>query len=111
MIYASGKTLSPALDVNEIAHGLIYPDISRIREISVIVARDVIRTAQEDNVDREIAIRDMRDADLEAWIKARMYDPHSEVRNLESQIGSLSSLSPHVNRACHRQIKVNTAKL
>lgn len=111
MIYALGKALSRALNVDEIARGLIYPDISRIWEVSVIVARDVMRTAQEDKVDRDIVIRDMSDADFEAWIKARMYDPHSEVQNFESQIGSLSSSFPHVGHACHKQINDNTAKL
>lgn len=95
MIYASGAALSQALTAEEIEMGLLYPDITRIRQVSVVVARNVIRASQEAKVDRETALRMMDDANLDAWIKARMYDPHYEVLSLEREVGAiLSSLSP-----------------
>jgi malate dehydrogenase (oxaloacetate-decarboxylating)(NADP+) len=54
---------------------MLYPEITRIREVSVVVAREVIRQAQRERLDREKSIRDLSDDELDAWIKARMYDP------------------------------------
>ncbi|KAL1952754.1 hypothetical protein VTO42DRAFT_4295 [Malbranchea cinnamomea] len=91
MIYASGEALSTSLTPEEIGRGLLYPDITRIRDVSVVVARGVIRAAQAANVDRETAIRGLSDADLDAWIRTRMYDPHAEVAALEREVGLLLS--------------------
>ncbi|KAL4957428.1 hypothetical protein BDW69DRAFT_156301 [Aspergillus filifer] len=91
MIYASGEALSKALTAEEIERGLLYPDLTRIRQVSVVVARNVIRAAQEAKVDRETTLRTMDDENLDAWIKARMYDPHSEVHSLEREVGSILS--------------------
>lgn len=91
MIYASGEALSKALTAEEVERGLLYPDVTRIRQVSMVVTREVIRAAQADGVDRETALKNMSDADLNAWIKARMYDPHSEVRVLEREVGHLLS--------------------
>ena len=95
MIYASGEALSQALTAEEIDRALLYPDLTRIRQVSVVVARKVIRAAQESKVDRETNLRTMSDDSLDAWIKARMYNPHTEVLSLEREVGALlSSLSP-----------------
>ncbi|KAI9872456.1 MAG: hypothetical protein M1830_001603, partial [Pleopsidium flavum] len=53
MIYASASALSTSVLPSELAQGWLYPDISRIRDVSVTVARGVIRAAQEAGVDRE----------------------------------------------------------
>ncbi|KAK5015033.1 hypothetical protein LTR39_002830 [Cryomyces antarcticus] len=45
MIYASAEALSTALNEQEVAAGWLYPDIRRIREVSVVVTRGVIRAA------------------------------------------------------------------
>jgi malate dehydrogenase (oxaloacetate-decarboxylating)(NADP+) len=95
MIYASGAALSQALTAEEVERGFLYPDVTRIREVSVVVARKVIRAAQESKDDRETALRTMNDENLDVWIKARMYNPHNEVLALEREVGAiLSSLSP-----------------
>jgi malate dehydrogenase (oxaloacetate-decarboxylating)(NADP+) len=91
MIYASGEALSKALTAEEIERGLLYPDLTRIRKVSVVVARNVIRAAQEAKVDRETTLRAMDDETLDAWIKGRMYDPHTEVQSLEREVGSILS--------------------
>ncbi|PYH45831.1 uncharacterized protein BP01DRAFT_415352 [Aspergillus saccharolyticus JOP 1030-1] len=89
MIYASGEALSKALTAEEIHDGLLYPDLTRIRQVSVVVARNVIRAAQAAKVDRETALRNMDDATLDAWIKTRMYDAHTEVLSLEREVGAI----------------------
>ncbi|CAL5874802.1 uncharacterized protein PFLUO_LOCUS9104 [Penicillium psychrofluorescens] len=98
MIYASGEALSKALTAEELERGLLYPDVTRIRQVSMVVTREVMRAAQNDGVDRETALRNMNDTELDAWIKARMYDPHTEVRALEREVGhllsSLGTVSP-----------------
>ncbi|OJK03387.1 hypothetical protein ASPACDRAFT_111148 [Aspergillus aculeatus ATCC 16872] len=91
MIYASGEALSKALTAEEIDNGLLYPDLTRIRQVSVVVARNVIRAAQEAKVDRETALRNMDNATLDAWIKAHMYDAHTEVLSLEREVGAILS--------------------
>ncbi|KAJ5485429.1 NADP-dependent malic enzyme [Penicillium diatomitis] len=114
MIYASGEALSAALTAEELERGLLYPDITRIREVSVVVTRKVMRAAMADGVDRETALRKMSDSDLDNYIKARMYDPHTEVRSLEREVGhllsSLGSLSPILNGTPTEE-KSNGAKL
>lgn len=86
MIYASGESLSTALTPEEIEIGCLYPDITRIRDVSVRVSRFVIRAAQRDNVDRLRHLREMSDQQLEQWIRDRMYDPHAETRHLEEEV-------------------------
>ncbi|TAQ85042.1 hypothetical protein B7494_g6608 [Chlorociboria aeruginascens] len=87
MIYASAEALSTSLTNNETEHGRLYPEVKRIREVSVIVARQVIRQAQKENLDREPSLRDLDDTKLDLWIKARMYDPTAE-NSLEKGGGS-----------------------
>lgn len=88
MIYASAEALSTALDASETSQGWLYPDIARIRDVSVIVAKGVIRAAEEAGVDRETRIKGMSDEELEQWIRSKMYDPHSETRRVEEEIES-----------------------
>lgn len=90
MIYASGESLSTALTPEEISMGCLYPEVTRIREVSVRVTRFVIRAAQKDNVDRLHHLREMDDEQLEEWIKEKMYDPHSETKNLEEEVKEIA---------------------
>lgn len=115
MIYASAEALAKSLTAEEIDIGLLYPDLTRIREVSVLVARQVIRQAQDAKVDRETGIRSLSDADLDAWIKARMYDPHAEVACLEREVGALLSsigrAHGHVANGWHDDVSDKNAKL
>lgn len=95
MIYASGEALSTALTPEEVGMGLLYPDIARIREVSIVVCRCVIRAAQEEQVDREPHLRDFDDAELDAWIKSKMYDPHAEPALLEREVEDLIKTAVH----------------
>ena len=78
MIYASAESLSTSLNKQETADGWLYPDIRRIREVSVVVTRGVIRAAQQNGVDRAVELRQMPDDQLDQYIRERMYDPFSE---------------------------------
>lgn len=89
MIYASAESLSTSLNAEEVAAGWLYPDIRRIREVSVIVTRGVIRAAQENGVDRELSLRNLTDEQLDSYIKDRMYDPHRERENVKDEVAQL----------------------
>lgn len=83
MIYASATSLSTSLHPPEVAQGWLYPELARIRNVSVIVAMGVIKAAQEAGVDREQNIRGMGDDELEKWVRSKMYDPSTETQRIE----------------------------
>lgn len=89
MIYASAALLSTSLLPSEVAENWLYPDIRRIRDVSVIVTRGVIRAAQADKVDRELALRNITDEALDDYIKERMYDPFHEGEKVVEEIRDL----------------------
>jgi malate dehydrogenase (oxaloacetate-decarboxylating)(NADP+) len=89
MIYASAESLSTSLNKQEVADGWLYPDIRRIREVSVVVTRGVIRAAQKNGVDRATELRQLDDASLDAYIKERMYDPFNEAANAADEVSNL----------------------
>lgn len=78
MIYASGAALPELLTPEEVGMGLLYPQLERIREVSVRVAREVIRAAQRDGVDQKSddGLKGMSDEELDEWVMGRMYDPY-----------------------------------
>ena len=78
--------LSAATNATEINDGKLYPDLDRIRNVSVVVAREVIKQAQSQKLDREEEIRGMGDEELDQYIKSKMYDPFAPVELLD--IGS-----------------------
>ncbi|KAL8653725.1 MAG: hypothetical protein Q9210_001933 [Variospora velana] len=88
MIYASAQALSTALSPSERSQGWLYPEIARIRDVSVIVAMGVIRAAEEAGVDRETRIEGMKDGELERWVRSKMYDPLEETQRVEKEVHS-----------------------
>jgi len=80
---------STSLNAQETADGWLYPDIRRIREVSVTVTRGVIRAAQEKGVDREINLRALTDDELDDYIRDRMYNPFNERANVEDEVAQL----------------------
>jgi malate dehydrogenase (oxaloacetate-decarboxylating)(NADP+) len=88
MIYASAESLSTSLTKQERADGWLYPDIRRIREVSVVVTRGVIRAAQKNGVDRATNLRQMDDAQLDSYIKENMYNPFNETENAQQLVSS-----------------------
>lgn len=95
MIYASAEALSTSLTPSERNDNWLYPDIGRIREVSVIVTCGVIRAAQEAGVDRELSLRGLGDKELQEYVRSRMYDPFTEGDRIEEEIKQLSS---HMSR-------------
>jgi malate dehydrogenase (oxaloacetate-decarboxylating)(NADP+) len=75
MVYASAAGLAAALTEDEIARGNLYPDIHRVREVAAVVARDVIRAAQKEGVDRNKLLQFLSDSELLDYIKGKQYDP------------------------------------
>ena len=86
MIYASATSLSTSLTPTEVDQGWLYPEIARIRDVSVVVAMGVIRAAQEAGVDREQSIKGMGDEELEKWVRSKMYDPAVETKRVEEEV-------------------------
>lgn len=82
MIYASAQALSESLNADEVQKGLIYPRIERVRDASLIVAREVMKAARRDGVSelpesQWIEWEEWGDVALEQFIKERVYDPIS----------------------------------
>ncbi|CAG8975663.1 hypothetical protein HYALB_00012321 [Hymenoscyphus albidus] len=80
MVYTSAAALSGALNSEEICMGLIYPKIQRVRDASVIVAREVMKCARRDGVstlpeETWVEWEEWGDVALTAWIKKQVYDP------------------------------------
>ncbi|KAF2030831.1 hypothetical protein EK21DRAFT_111498 [Setomelanomma holmii] len=97
MIYASAESLSTSLNKQEVADGWLYPDIRRIREVSVVVTRGVIRAAQQNGVDRATELRNLDDASLDAFIKEKMYDPFNERENVGDEVNQFIATASGTN--------------
>lgn len=89
MIYASAESLAGSLNEEETADGWLYPHVERIREVSVVVTRGVMRAAQASSVDRELAVRNLSDEDLDEYIRERMYDPKREEKLVTEEIAEI----------------------
>ncbi|KAF6238968.1 hypothetical protein HO173_002840 [Letharia columbiana] len=93
MIYASATSLSTSLHPSEVSQGWLYPELARIRDVSVIVAMGVIKAAQEAGVDREQSIKSMGNEELEKWVRSKMYDPTTETQRVEEEVQGLTDPS------------------
>ena len=82
MIYTSAAALAGSLNAEEIHKGLIYPKIERVRDASIIVAREVMKSARREGVSmlpeaQWVEWEEWGDVALTAYIKERIYDPMS----------------------------------
>ncbi|CAN8095495.1 unnamed protein product [Discula destructiva] len=80
MIYTSAAALAGSLNADEIHKGLIYPRIERVREASIIVAREVMKAARREGVselseEQWNEWEEWGDVALTKYIKSRIYDP------------------------------------
>ncbi|PHH73918.1 hypothetical protein CDD80_3477 [Ophiocordyceps camponoti-rufipedis] len=80
MVYTSAEALAGTLNSEEAQRGLIYPRIERVREASVVVAREVMKAARRDGVSGLSDAmwnewEEWGDVALTAYIKRRIYDP------------------------------------
>ncbi|CEJ81004.1 Putative Malic enzyme [[Torrubiella] hemipterigena] len=82
MVYTSASALAGSLNADEIAKGLIYPRIERVREASIIVAREVMKTARREGVSTLPESlwnewEEWGDVALTSYINKQIYDPKS----------------------------------
>ncbi|KAK6072944.1 NADP-dependent malic enzyme [Seiridium cupressi] len=80
MVYIAAASLSESLNAEELQKGLIYPRIERVRDASVIVAREVMKAARREGVSalpesQWVEWEEWGDVALTKWIKDRVYDP------------------------------------
>lgn len=80
MIYTSAAALAGSLNADEIHKGLIYPRIERVRDASLVVAREVMKAARRDGVstlpeEQWVEWEEWGDVALTQYIKERIYDP------------------------------------
>jgi len=97
MIYASAESLSTSLNKQEVADGWLYPDIRRIRDVSVVVTRGVIRAAQKNGVDRAAELRNLSDDQLDSYIREHMYDPFNETQNIREEVAQVLASTNGIN--------------
>lgn len=71
MIGAAAHALADTVTDDELASGLLYPAISRLRDVSVHVAKAVIDQAVQDGVNTIATAEDSH-----AWIEATMWEPN-----------------------------------
>lgn len=80
MVYISAASLADSLNADELHKGLIYPRIERVRDASIIVAREVMKAARREGVSglpesQWVEWEEWGDVALTKWIKERIYDP------------------------------------
>ncbi|KAG9255363.1 NADP-dependent malic enzyme [Emericellopsis atlantica] len=82
MVYTAADALSKSLTADELHAGLIYPRIERVREASLVVAREVMKAARRDGVsdlpeEQWVEWEEWGDVALVSFIKSQVYDPVS----------------------------------
>ncbi|KAJ7635027.1 hypothetical protein FB45DRAFT_1056974 [Roridomyces roridus] len=75
MVEASSLGLANSLTREEEEMGLLYPQVSRIREISADITVQVIRAAQAAGVDRYTELRAKNDTELLDFVAGKMWNP------------------------------------
>lgn len=80
MVYTSAAALAGCLNSSEIQQGLIYPRIQRVRDASVVVAREVMKSARREGVsmlaeETWVEWEEWGDVALEKFIRSQVYDP------------------------------------
>jgi len=82
MVYMSAASLANSLNAEEIHKGLIYPRIDRVRDASLVVAREVMKAARRDGVstlpeEQWVEWEEWGDVSLTKFIRDRIYNPLS----------------------------------
>jgi len=77
MVEQAAIALAGSLTQDESSSELVYPRLTRIRDISAEIALAVIRAAQKDNVDENALFRNLSNDALLEYIKAKQWQPTS----------------------------------
>ena len=80
LIQAAAQGLADSLTPDERYRNLLYPEVERIREVTITIAKTIIRSAQKAGVDTKIELRSMTDVELDTYVRAQMYHPLIESR-------------------------------
>ncbi|KAF8158314.1 hypothetical protein B0H34DRAFT_797718 [Crassisporium funariophilum] len=75
MVEQASIALAGSLTDDETCSELVYPRLTRIRDISAQIAVAVIRAAQKDEVDENTLFRNLSDDALLEYIKAKQWQP------------------------------------
>ncbi|KAH7922038.1 hypothetical protein BV22DRAFT_1106847 [Leucogyrophana mollusca] len=75
MVEQAAFALASSMNAEEEAAQLVYPRLSRIREISARIAHAVIRQSQKEKLDNNPYLRTLPDADLLGLIQDKMWQP------------------------------------
>ncbi|KAH7885367.1 hypothetical protein F5I97DRAFT_1810964 [Phlebopus sp. FC_14] len=75
MVEQAAIALSSSLDADEKAAQLVYPRLTRIRDISAKIAFAVIRQAQKENLDENVYLRSLPDDILLRLVRDKMWEP------------------------------------
>jgi malate dehydrogenase (oxaloacetate-decarboxylating)(NADP+) len=73
MFLAAAHALAEQVSASDLAQGSLYPALPRIREVSARIATAVAEAAYRAGLAGEA-----RPADLEVYVRSRMFDPHYE---------------------------------
>ena len=89
MVYASAAALAGCLNAKEIREGRIYPELHRVRDASVVVAREAMKAARREGVSGLPEVQweeweEWGDVCLDAWIRAQVYDPKDAVAPVQA---------------------------
>lgn len=90
MVYTSATQLAACLNNDEVAEGLLYPRIERIREVSLDIAVAVILCAVKNGVCLNNQVMSMVVDDevdgtnkLKSFVESRMYIPEDEMDKVD----------------------------
>ena len=73
MVTASSAALAEQITDEELALGLLFPSVNRLREVSKEVARAVVQQARKDNVAADT------DTDIEDLLESSIWSPEYPV--------------------------------
>jgi malate dehydrogenase (oxaloacetate-decarboxylating)(NADP+) len=73
MFFVAAKTLASLVTEKDLEVGRVYPELTRIREVSAAIGVAVAETAFRRGIARQI-----RPANMAAHVKSQMYQPDYE---------------------------------
>ncbi|KAJ1916562.1 hypothetical protein IWQ60_008062 [Tieghemiomyces parasiticus] len=83
MIYAAAKSLAGSLNDDEKAHNLLYPRLTRIREVSVDVAEAICTQALKDGVAKDDVVRRLKTPEaLREHARENMWEPTRKTEDI-----------------------------
>ena len=76
MIYAASLAVADSVLDEDIANGMVVPDLGRIREVSFNVAMAVVKQAVSEGIARNDHVLECKsDAELERFLRCQVYEP------------------------------------